>query len=64
VAKKYKGSFAFRELEVSDNPRRGRKKSNPRVVVALLLFLFLAWFVYSRSHQAVTFAPQRANVTR
>jgi len=62
MAKRYKGSFTIREAD--DKPRRGKKKSNQRAVVALLLFLFLAWFIYSRSHQAARYSPQRANVTR
>jgi len=62
MAKRYKGSFTIREAD--DKPRRGKRKSSSRVIVALLLFLFIAWFVYSRSHRAVTYTPQRANVTR
>jgi hypothetical protein len=61
MAKKYKGSFTIRE--VNDKPR-GRKTSNSRAIVALLLFLFIAWFVYSRSHRVATYVPQRANNTR
>lgn len=62
VAKKYRGSFTVRE--VHGESRRGRKKSNPRAVVAILLFLFLAWFLYIRSHRVATYTPQRANLTR
>jgi len=62
MAKKYKGSFTIREA--SDKPRRGRKKSNPSAAVVVIILVVLALFLYSRSHRAVSYAPQRANITR
>ena len=61
MTKKYKGSFTIREA--NDKPRRVRKRSSSNAVVVVILLLILALFLYNRSHRAVTYAPQRANIT-